>query len=61
MVTPDGGWRVEVLTTRSGQVFRVRRRGLISSRGWAPIGQLRRTVAEVEAMLGDAFADLVDA
>jgi hypothetical protein len=62
MVTPDGLWRVEVITTRGGQVFRVRRRAVIgASRGWAPTGKLRRTVVEVQALLGDAFADLVDA
>jgi hypothetical protein len=63
MVTPDGVWRVEVLTTRGGQVFRVRRRAVISAHGgagWAPIGQIRRTVHEVAALLGDRFVDLVD-
>jgi hypothetical protein len=59
MRTGDGTWTVEVLTTRGGQVFRVRRLGMIrSDRGWGPIGQLRLTVDEVRDLLGDAFADL---
>lgn len=62
VVTPDGVRRVEVITTRAGQVFRIRRRTLIgSSRGWAATGKVRFSVAEVREMLGDAFGHLVDA
>jgi hypothetical protein len=62
MVTPDGAWRVEVICTQAGELFRVRRRAIIGAhggRGWAPTGQLRFSVTEVAATLGDAFADLV--
>jgi hypothetical protein len=48
MRTPDGVWRVEVIRTRGGEVFRVRRRAVIGAhggRGWAPIGKIRGTVA----------------
>jgi hypothetical protein len=61
--TSDGVWRVEVIRTRGGEVFRVRWRAGISAhgaRGWAPIGQIRRTVGEVAELLGEAFADVVD-
>jgi hypothetical protein len=64
MRTPDGEWRVEVIRSRGGQVFRVRRRAVIGARGgrgWAPIGQIRRTVGEVAELLGDAFGEFVDA
>jgi hypothetical protein len=64
MRTPDGQWRVEVIRTRGGEVFRVRRRAVIGAHGgpgWAPIGQIRRTVGEVAELLGDSFAELVDA
>jgi hypothetical protein len=64
MRTPDGEWRVEVIRTRGGEVFRVRRRAVIgaqSGAGWAPIGQIRRTVGEVAELLGDeAFAELYE-
>lgn len=49
--------------TRAGQVFRVRHRAVIGAHGgaaWAPIGQIRRSVAEVADLLGDRFVDLVD-
>lgn len=55
MVTPDGRWRVEVLRTRGGEVFRVRRLDVVSRGTWAPRGLLRFTVAEVADLLGDAF------
>jgi hypothetical protein len=61
MATPDAVWRVEVLYTRSCEVFRVRRRAVIDAHGgagWAPVGQIRFTLAEVAAELGDAFAQL---
>ena len=62
MRTPDGVWTVEVTRTRSGELFRVRRRAVIASkRGWAPTGQIRTTVAEVAELLGPAFADLAEA
>ena len=64
MATPDGVWRVEVLRTRSGEIFEVHRRaatGTYSGAGWAPSGQIRRTVAEVQSLLGAAFADLIHA
>ena len=63
MATPDGAWRVEVLRTRSGEVFQVHRRAVIGvhgGAGWAPTGQVRRTISEVQALLGDAFAELID-
>lgn len=63
MRTPDGVWRVEVIRTRGGEVFRVRRRAVIGAyggRGWAPTGQIRATVGEVAELLGDAFAELVE-
>jgi hypothetical protein len=64
MVTPDGVWPVEVIRNRFGtEVFRVRRRAVIGAHGgraWAPIGQIRGTVAEVAKLLGDAFPLLVD-
>lgn len=64
MRTPDGAWTVEVVRTRAGECFRVRRRAVIGAhggRGWAPIGQLRFSVAEVAELLGHAFAELEDA
>ena len=64
MATPDGVWRVEVLRTRAGEVFQVHRRALIGvhgGAGWAPTGHIRRTVTEVQTLLGDAFANLIDA
>ena len=63
MATPDGVWRVEVLCTCSGELFRVHRRvviGMYGGAGWAPTGRIRRTVTEVQTLLGDAFADLID-
>jgi hypothetical protein len=63
MVTPDGVWRVEVIRTRGGEVFRVRRRAIIGAqggRGCAPTGQIRSTVAEVQTLLGASFAQLAD-
>jgi hypothetical protein len=35
--------------------------GIHGGAGWAPTGQIRRTVGEVQALLGTAFADLIDA
>jgi hypothetical protein len=64
MVTPDGIWRVEVLRTRGGEVFRVRRRAVIGAHGGracAPTGQIRSTVGEVQLLLGDASAELIEA
>jgi hypothetical protein len=64
MATLDGAWRVEVLRTRSGEVFQVRRRAHIGAHGgagWAPTGHIRRAVTEVQKLLGDAFVDLIDA
>jgi hypothetical protein len=63
MRTRDGVWRVEVIRTRAGEVFRVRHRAVIGAqggRGWAPIGRIRGTVAEVAELMGDASADLVE-
>lgn len=63
MVTPDGRWRVEVVRYRGGrEMFKVHQPMRVgrSARGWWPTGQLRATVAEVQALLGDAFAELVD-
>lgn len=63
MRTPDGEWTVEVIRTRAGECFRVRRRAVIGAygaRGWAPIGQIRSTVAQVAETLGPRFADLVE-
>jgi hypothetical protein len=63
MATPDGAWRVDVVRTRSCQVFQVRQRAVVGfhgDSGWGPTGQIRQTVAEVQALLGDAFADLVE-
>jgi hypothetical protein len=64
MRTPDGEWTVEIVATRAaGECFRVRRRAVIGvhgGRGWAPIGQLRSSIAEVAEMLGPRFADLDD-
>ena len=62
MATPDGRWKVEVIRTRGGEVFRVRQRAIIGPHGgagWAPIGKMRRTVTEVAELLGDDFAELV--
>ena len=64
MATPDGAWGVEVLRTRSGEIFQVHRRAVIGMHGgagWAPTGQIRRTLGEVQSLLGDAFLELVDA
>lgn len=63
MATPDGVWRVEVIRTSASQVFRVRRRAVIGAHGgagWAPIGQIRFTLAEVAAELGPAFEQLLE-
>jgi hypothetical protein len=63
MATPDGVWRIDVLRTRSGEVFQMHRRGVIGmygGAGWAPTGQIRRSVTEVQALLGDALAALAD-
>lgn len=63
MRTPDGKWTVEVLRTRNGECFRVRRRAIIGAHGgagWAPIGQIRSTPAEVQQLLGNDFARLVE-
>jgi hypothetical protein len=63
MRTPDGEWTVEVLRVRGNECFRVSRPtrgGQIGRSGWGPTGQLRFTVAEVQATLGDAFAELVE-
>lgn len=64
MRTPDGVWTVEVITTRTGQCFRVRRRAVIGvhgGAGWAPVGQIRLTLAEVQDMLGPkAFEELAE-
>jgi IstB-like ATP binding protein len=41
MATPDGMWRVEVLRTRSGEIFQIHRRaviGMYGGAGWAPTG-----------------------
>ena len=57
MRTPDGRWTVEIFTTRGGTVFRVRQRAIIGAyggRGWAPIGQIRGTIADVAELLGRA-------
>lgn len=55
MRTTDGRWQVEVLTTRGGQSFRVKRLDTVSVGTWTPTGQLVRTIAEVRHLLGDAF------
>jgi hypothetical protein len=63
MKTPDGRWRVEMVQFRNGsQMFRVRRPMQVSSshRGWWPTGQLCATVSQVQALLGDSFAQLTD-
>jgi hypothetical protein len=57
MSTPDG-WRVEVIGTRNGEVFRVRRRSIVGAHGgagWAATGQIRSTIGEVAELLGDSF------
>ena len=62
MATPDGRWTVEVIRTRAGEVFRVRQRAIIGAHGgagWAPIGKIRRMVAEVADLLGADFPELV--
>ena len=63
MATPDGRWTVEVVhAVRRPEVFRVRERAIIGAHGgtgWAPIGKIRRTVAEVAELLGDEFTELV--
>ena len=62
MLTPDGRWTVEVIRTRAAEVFRVRERAIIGvhgGAGWAPIGKIRRTVAEVAELLGADLAELV--
>jgi hypothetical protein len=65
MRTPDGEWTVEVIRTRGGEVFRVRRRAVIGAHGRTGAGRrperFRSTVAEVAELLGDAFPLLVDA
>src|SRR4051794_17514477 len=61
MATPHGVWRVDVLRTRSGEVFHVHRRAVIGvhgGAGWAPSGQIRRTVGEVPTMVSNAFCGL---
>lgn len=58
MATPDGRWSVEVIQHTED----VRERGLIGvhgGAGCAPIGKIRRTVAEVAELRGDDFPELV--
>ena len=60
----DGEWIVEILRARGGEVFRIRRPAVIGAHGgsgWAPIGQIRATVDEVADLLGDRFAERVEA
>jgi hypothetical protein len=55
MATPDRAWRVEVLRTRSGEVFQLHRRAIIGMHGgpgWARTGQIRRSVAKVQGLVG---------
>ena len=63
MATPDGRWIVAVIHAYGGRdVFRVRERAIIGAHGgagWAPIGKIRLTVAEVAELLGDDFIELV--
>jgi hypothetical protein len=60
MRTADGRWSVEVITTRGGQSFRVKRLDTVmpAGSGWTPTGQLVSTIDEVREILGDAFATL---
>ena len=65
MATPDGRWTVAVIHAYGGrEVFRVRERAIIGARGgvgWAPIGKIRRTVAEVAEVLGENFVEVIQA
>jgi hypothetical protein len=62
MRTGDGRWSVEVMTTRGGQSFRVRRLDVVLApgSGWGPTGRLVATIGEVRELLGDAFATLTE-
>jgi hypothetical protein len=63
MRTADGRWSVEVITTRGGQSFRVKRLDGVmpAGSGWTPTGHLVRTIDEVREILGgDAFATLTE-
>jgi hypothetical protein len=64
MRTTDGRWQVEVLTTRGGQSFRVKRLDQVASPGtWTPTGQLVATIGEVREVreiLGDSFELLTE-
>ena len=62
MRTRDGVWSVEVITTRGGQSFRVKRLDTVTppGSGWTATGQLVATIGEVKAILGEAFDDLVE-
>ncbi|WP_375481244.1 hypothetical protein [uncultured Jatrophihabitans sp.] len=62
MRTADGRWTVEVLTTRGGQAFRVKRLDQIpaSGSGLPTHGTLVRTIGEVRELLGDSFATLAE-
>lgn len=59
--TPDGEWDVEVATFDTHQEFKVRRYGMLASCGATgrqkDMGRCA-TVAEVAAVIGDAFATL---
>jgi hypothetical protein len=62
MATPDGRWIVEVIRTRlakSSACASEPSSARTAVRGWAPIGKIRLTVAEVAELLGDDFIELV--
>lgn len=62
MRTADGRWSVEVITTRGGQSFRVKRLDTVTpvGSGWTPTGQLVATIGEVRELLGDDFETLTE-
>ena len=62
MRTANGVWQVEVITTRGGQSFQVKRLDTVmpASSGWTPTGQLVATIEEVRDIVGDAFTTLTE-
>jgi hypothetical protein len=62
MRTADGRWSVEVITTRGGQSFRVKRLDTVmpAGSGWTPTGKLVFTIDEVRDLLGEDFATLTE-
>lgn len=62
MRTPDGRWQVEVLTVRGRQSYRVKDLHTPTPPGSArpASGRTVATIADVRAIIGDAFTELVE-